>query len=203
MEFTIAKKSTERMWMDFKQSKMLQIWPRKKGGVAVRNLSQKEQMFDMGGRDETDNKVARAIYACGIPFNVVRSPYWKDRLRAMNDAPKGYVGPNFEKVRTILLRKEKLMVEKILEPVQSCWSGTGVSIISDGWTDIANRPLVNIIVMSPSCPYFLKAIDASGRRRTLIGLLEKLQKKLSSWALQMLCKSSKIMHVHAKQLGNY
>jgi hypothetical protein len=28
------------------------------------------KMFDMGGRDEIGNIVARAIYACGIPFNV-------------------------------------------------------------------------------------------------------------------------------------
>jgi hypothetical protein len=100
------------------------------------NFGTLAKMFDMGGRDETDNRVARAIYACGIPFNVVWSPYWQDMLRAVNDAPKGYVGPNFEKVRTILLRKEKLMVEKILEPVRSCWSGNGISIISDGWTDM-------------------------------------------------------------------
>jgi hypothetical protein len=41
-------------------------------------------MFDMGGRDEMDNRVARAIFACGIPFNVVQSPYWQDMLRAVN-----------------------------------------------------------------------------------------------------------------------
>ena len=67
------------------------------------NFGTLAKMFDMGGRDETYNRVARAIYACGIPFNVVQSPYWKDMLREANDARKGYVGPNFEKVRTILL----------------------------------------------------------------------------------------------------
>jgi hypothetical protein len=64
-------------------------------------------------------------------------------------APRVTMGPNFEKVCTTLLRKEKLIVEKVLELVRSCWSGNGVSIISDGWTDTTNRPLVNIIVMSP------------------------------------------------------
>jgi len=42
------------------------------------NIGTLAKMFDMGGRDETDNRVARAIYACGLPFNVVRSPYWQD-----------------------------------------------------------------------------------------------------------------------------
>lgn len=136
------------------------------------------KMFDMGGRDETDNRVSRAIYACGLPFNVVRSPYWQDMLKAVNEAPRGYKGPNFEKVRTTLLRKEKLIVEKILEPVRFNWSSNGVSIISDGWTDTANRPLINIIVMSPSGPYFLRAIDASGEEKTAEWIAEKISESI-------------------------
>jgi hypothetical protein len=104
------------------------------------NFGTLAKIFGMGRRDEMDNKVTRDTYACGIPFNVVRSPYWQDTLGAINDAPKDYVGPDFEKVCTTLLRKEKLMVEEILEPVRSCWTRNGVSIIFDGWTDTANRP---------------------------------------------------------------
>ena len=63
-------------------------------------------------------------------------------------------------------------MEKILAPVRSSWSGNGVSIISDGWTDTANRPLVNIIVMSPASPYFLRAIDASGEEKTIEWIAE-------------------------------
>ena len=130
------------------------------------------KMFDMGGRDEIDRRVARAISACALSFNVVRSPYWKDMLKAVNEAPRGYKGPNFEKVRTTLQLKKKIIVEKILEPVRSNWSSNGVSIISDGWTDTANRPLVNIIVMSPSGLFFLREIDAS-REKTAEWIAEK------------------------------
>ena len=66
-----------------------------------------------------DNRVARAIYACGLAFNVVRSPYWQDMLKAVNEDPRGYKGPKFEKVCTTLLQKEKLILEKILELVCS------------------------------------------------------------------------------------
>lgn len=34
------------------------------------------RMFNNQGREEVETRVARAIYACGIPFNVVWSPYW-------------------------------------------------------------------------------------------------------------------------------
>jgi hypothetical protein len=31
----------------------------------------------------------------------------------------------------------------------------------DGWIDIKQRPLLNIIVTSPTMPYFLRAIDCN------------------------------------------
>ena len=45
------------------------------------------RMFNNQGREEAETRVARAIYACGIPFNVVRFPYWQDMVRAINTAP--------------------------------------------------------------------------------------------------------------------
>jgi len=33
------------------------------------------KLVNVQAREETDSSVARCIYACGIPFNVVRSPY--------------------------------------------------------------------------------------------------------------------------------
>ena len=37
-----------------------------------------------------------------------------------------------------------------------------------------NRPLVNIIVMSPSGPYFLRAIDASGEEKNADWIVGKI-----------------------------
>ena len=64
--------------------------------------------FDTRDRDEVDAKVARFLYACGLPFNVLRSPYWHDMVRAINQkAPQGYKSPSYEKARTVLLDREK------------------------------------------------------------------------------------------------
>ena len=119
-------------------------------------------MLNNQGREEAETRVARAIYACGIPFNVVRSPYWQDLVRAINTAPQGFKGPNYEKLRTVLLKKERLLLEDVLKPIRSSWSNTRVSIISDGWTDTRQRPLINIIASSPQGAMFLKAEDCSG-----------------------------------------
>eukprot|EP00253_Pinus_taeda_P014411 PITA_14411 len=112
--------------------------------------------------EETNSRVARCIYACGIPFNVVPSPYWQDVIRAINKAPQGYKGPNYEKVRTQLLKIGKELVEDIFSPIRSSWNSSGVTIVSDGWTDTRHRPLINIIATSPKGAMFIKAEDYSG-----------------------------------------
>jgi hypothetical protein len=66
--------------------------------------------LDIGSRDEVDAKVVRFLYACGIPFNVLCSPYWHDLVKAINESPKGYKSPNYEKARTVLLDREKTKI---------------------------------------------------------------------------------------------
>jgi hypothetical protein len=63
--------------------------------------------LDIKGRDEVDAKVVRFLCACGIPFNVLHSPYWHDLVKGINEAPKGYKSPSYEKARTVLLDRER------------------------------------------------------------------------------------------------
>ena len=83
-------------------------------------------------------------------------------MRAINTTPQGFKGPNYEKRIIVLLMKKKLLLEDVLKPIRSSWSNTGVSIISDGWTDTRWRPLINIIASSPQGAMFLKAKDCLG-----------------------------------------
>lgn len=46
--------------------------------------------LDKGCRNDVDSKIYWFLYACVIPFNVLRSPYWHEMVFAINDAPKGY-----------------------------------------------------------------------------------------------------------------
>lgn len=44
-----------------------------------------------------------------------------------------------------------------------------------GWTDIQQRPLLNIIVTSPAGPYFFRAIDCSGKLKDATFMFEILK----------------------------
>jgi hypothetical protein len=63
--------------------------------------------LDQGCRDDVDAKIFRFLYACGIPFNVLRSPYWHEMVQAINGAPKGYRSPGYDKARTLGLDRER------------------------------------------------------------------------------------------------
>jgi hypothetical protein len=45
------------------------------GGRGAASDNRLMKKFNNQKREETESRVARAIFACGIPFNVVRSPY--------------------------------------------------------------------------------------------------------------------------------
>ena len=95
-------------------------------------------------------------------------------VRAINDGPSGYKPPGYEKLRTVLVDKEKACLEKAMAPLKGSWSVDGCSIVMDGWTDCRNRPLINIIISSITGPYFLRAIDCSGQEKNDVFLKDQL-----------------------------
>lgn len=64
-------------------------------------------MYDATNRENVDATIGRLFYGRGMPFNIARSPLWKETMRMINNAPKGYVSPSYEKIRTIILSEEK------------------------------------------------------------------------------------------------
>ena len=128
--------------------------PQPLGGSSIYE-SQIAKMFDTTDRKNVDAAIGRLFFGSGMPFNIARSPLWKEAISMVNNAPKGYVPPSYEKLRTVVLDDEKKHIEERLQDFQGSWSYTGVSIVSDGWTDIAHRPLINILVSSPNGIMFI------------------------------------------------
>ncbi|XP_059078050.1 uncharacterized protein LOC131876626 [Cryptomeria japonica] len=125
------------------------------------------RLFDVQGREAVDAAIGRFFYANGISFNVARSPFYEEMVRAINNAPAGYKPPEYEKLRTTLVDKEKSRLEEQTAPLKRVWAQEGCSIVMDGWTDARNRPLLNIMVTCSKGPYFLKAIDCSGQEKNV------------------------------------
>ena len=84
-------------------------------------------------------------------------------MQAINEAPRGYRAPRYEKLRNTILHNERKNVENLLKPIRDSWIQTGVSIVSDRWKDCKNHPLINVIVVCPKGAMFLKAVDCEGQ----------------------------------------
>ncbi|KAG6481700.1 hypothetical protein ZIOFF_058319 [Zingiber officinale] len=128
-----------------------------------------EKAFNLNARDELHSEIARLFYTGGLSFNIARNPHY---VRAFSLATQrtipGYLPPGYNLLRTSLLQKEKAHIEKLLEPTKTAWKQKGVSICSDGWSDVQRRPLINIIAVCESGPMFLKAINCEGQYKDKI-----------------------------------
>lgn len=118
--------------------------------------------FRMMERHSVDLLVVKAFCANGIPFNVLRSPDFMAMVRAINHAPKDYKLPSYDKARTTLLDECKRDVEKDLSPLKDTWFTNGVSVVSDGWTNIKHKPLINVIASNSRGSMFLYAENFEG-----------------------------------------
>ncbi|XP_056685773.1 uncharacterized protein [Spinacia oleracea] len=108
-------------------------------------------------RATVDLKIMRCICANAIAFNCLRSPQWQEMVHAINNAPKGYKSPSFEKARTTLLDECKRSVEKDLAPVKDTWYTHGVSVVSDGWSNCKSDQLINVIATNSRGAMFMYA----------------------------------------------
>eukprot|EP01018_Ginkgo_biloba_P003740 Gb_32010 [translate_table: standard] len=133
-----------------------------------------QSLFQIENRVEVDLAIARFFYANGISFNVAQSPYYGEMVKAIMGAPSGYKPSSFEKLCATLVDKKKARVEEEVAPLKHAWSIDGCSIVMDGWTNIRNCPLLNIILSSTSGPYFLRAIDCSRKEKNTFFLRDVL-----------------------------
>lgn len=82
--------------------------------ITARKRGPLDMTFKIEARGLSDQAIAGCLYASCLPFNLVRSPYWKDMVETINKAPTDYTSPRCEKVRTTLLQKEKTSLERSL-----------------------------------------------------------------------------------------
>lgn len=109
-----------------------------------------------------DSAVANWFYYCAIPFNTVENKYFQKMIKAIKEAPTGYVPPTRKSLSGTLLDEARSSIQTKLQtckPNQSTW---GYTLATDGWTDANRRPLVNYIQVLPGCAEFVEAKDASG-----------------------------------------
>ncbi|CAL1355405.1 unnamed protein product [Linum trigynum] len=152
--------------------------PTSKIGVMKNDTKIISDMFDLVSRHDIDGLIGRFFYGCGIPFNVARSPFFYEMVRGLIEGSKGYKPPSSEKLRTNLLDKERSKVDRALTGIRDQWPTFGVFIVSNGWSNVKNQPLINVLAVSGGRAVFLEGIDCSGDEKTGVYIAEILLKAI-------------------------
>ena len=99
-------------------------------------------------------------------------------IQAIKKAPEGYKPPSYEKARTSLFDQCVREVGKKLDPVKDMWLTQGVSVISDGWSNVKNEPLINVIAQNSRGATFMYAEAFSGIEKTEVEIAKFLRQAI-------------------------
>ncbi len=117
------------------------------------NLAQKKKL---------DKKWVILLYELNIPFNVVWHPTFIKVVKATFKFQSHYKPPSYHGLHIYLLKKSKVDVSKhIYEKAQNSIHKFEVTIYSNGWDNVAWRPLLNIMLVCSNGDVFVGAIDTT------------------------------------------
>jgi hypothetical protein len=128
-----------------------------------------------------DESVARAFYSAGIPFNVANNSHFKQALGDVSKFGPGYTPPSEFLLRTSLLQGEvKRLDYKIKTSVLSQLDVTGGTLVSDGWSNIRSKPLINYIMVCTQGEVFLDSTDTSGEEKSSVYVASEIIKQIEA-----------------------
>ena len=94
---------------------------------------------------------------------MVESNHWKKTWKKIGEFGPGFSPPTYHSMQNDLLEK---CYDHVKEHVQRVISNNillpGCTIVSDGWSNVQRKPLINIMILSPRGEKFVHAIDSVG-----------------------------------------
>ncbi|KAH7571450.1 hypothetical protein JRO89_XS04G0055400 [Xanthoceras sorbifolium] len=98
-----------------------------------------EKAFNNNAREGLDSEIARMFYTGSLSFHFARNPHYVQAFtKAYNNTIAGYVPPAYNALRTTLLQKEKINIERMLGPIKSSWKEKGLKLLSIAETRFAS-----------------------------------------------------------------
>ncbi|KAJ1254347.1 hypothetical protein BS78_K080000 [Paspalum vaginatum] len=92
--------------------------------------------------------VARWVYTHGIPFNAIDNDEFIEMVEAIVCFGPGFKPPSQHDLREKLLKEEHARMKSLLKDREEDKDKNGCSVITDAWTDMKGRSIMNSKVMS-------------------------------------------------------
>lgn len=135
-----------------------------------------KQAFDLMTPDDVTNAWVKVLVKKALPIDIFDDEAFREAIvtTAKCGVKRLVVGrelqiPKRRKVTTKVLPKFDTDLDaNIRQRMQAVAKFTGVTLISDGWSSCANRPIINALAASPLGTYFMKAVDTSGETKDAV-----------------------------------
>ena len=115
-----------------------------------------------GGRlKNVQMALAEAIYFSGSPMMMVDNAHCKRAWKNIGEFGSGFDPPSYHTMQNCFLEKCYVQVKKRVQRV--IFSNiylSRCSIVSDDWSNVQRKPLVNVMIVSPRGETFVRAIDS-------------------------------------------
>ncbi|KAI0496146.1 hypothetical protein KFK09_022453 [Dendrobium nobile] len=104
--------------------------------------------------------IDRFFYENAIQFNFATSHAYYNMIRSVRAFGRGFKPPTMYDLITWIL-KELESTNRSIEKIKKTWAQTEATIMSDVWSDIKHRSLINILINNTYGTVFLMSIEAS------------------------------------------
>lgn len=109
--------------------------------------------------------ISQFFYEASIPHNAVLLPSFDLMLESIGRYGKELQGPSPYELGGPLLKKRKQRVLESFKAHKQSWELTGCTVMTDAWTDIRGRGVMNLIVHSAYGVVFLDSVDCSAVKK--------------------------------------
>lgn len=127
---------------------------------ALRQLSMNEALFKER-RAQCSPYVARWVYSHGIPFNALDNDEFNQMCEAIGKFGPGYEPPTQYELREKLLSDEYARTKSLLDDREKEKIKLGCTIMTDAWTDMKRRSIMNLCMHCSGGTSFLKSKETS------------------------------------------
>jgi Protein of unknown function (DUF 659)/BED zinc finger len=145
---------------EVKEKYSLNLKSNEQGTIDNNDDDENDSVDEKEEKEEIDTKLARAFYASGIPLATIENPFVIEALHKINP---NYHLPSRKVLSTNLLEKEYKAVSANIK--QQIKNANYTCLISDGWTNIHQEPIINFMITTPQ-PIFWKALETKESSHT-------------------------------------
>ena len=147
--------------------------------------------FNANAKATADAAVAKMFFANGISFSIVESKHVKDAFTAVSKCGAGYKLPNRAMLSGKLLQEAVLEVDNKLKEFKTQMCVTGATLISDGWTNVQNRPIINYLSVTPDGAMFIDGSDMSGEVKDAQFIADEIKRNIEYLGKENIVQVSK------------